>query len=158
MSDSSYARQALEDHIARTVSAVHAARRSSRFRGLHFLVREGVAVTVMIAIAAVLLWSRVHPIIIAGALGSIALAAWTTAMIAYAHVFSCSDEADSELMLAYTNVERAVAELDSGRGLGWGQQTPSEWSYQRQLAALAQLERDVSRLRSMPATSAGPSA
>ncbi|MCA9657523.1 MAG: hypothetical protein KC486_04215 [Myxococcales bacterium] len=148
-----------DDELAAALVAVGAARRSSRVAAL-FAVREAFA---GLALCALLGYGVAHLIsadplaLILGLVGAGALA-WLGAVLWAPHVFAPSAEIDGQLLDAYSKAERALDDLRLDRpklALGWGEATPSRWSYRRQLVTIAATRRALDEARRAEVRSLG---
>ncbi|MEZ4380703.1 MAG: hypothetical protein R3A79_05120 [Nannocystaceae bacterium] len=148
-----------DDELAEALVAVRAARRSSRVEAL-FALRETLAV---LGLCALLGYGVAHLLsadplaLILGLTGAAALT-WLGVLAWAPHLFAPSAEADSRLLDAYSKSERALDDLRVDRpqlALGWGEATPSRWSYARQLATIEATRRDLAEARRAEARALG---
>ena len=144
--------QLLDDQLGETMAAIRGARRSSRLAGI-LAGREvlGVALVVAIVCAALSSLVNVHPIPVGLGVFAIGLVGWVVTIVGFSHRFEPSTDAGAALYLAYSKVERTLAEVNrrlaSRERLGWGSAKPSEWSYERQLSSLAELRSVLAQRR-----------
>jgi hypothetical protein len=140
-----------DDELAAALVAIRRARRSSRFEAL-LAVREALAGAVLCALlgyGVAHLLSAEPLLLILSFVGAGALA-WLGAVVFAPHLFAPSTEADGQLLDAYSRAERALDDLRVDRpklALGWGEATPSRWSYRRQRLTIEATRRALAEAR-----------
>ncbi len=144
--------QQLDDQLVETMAAIRGARRSSRLAG-SIAGRDVLGVALAVALVCAVLSSllNVHPIPVGLGVFALGLIGWVVTIVGFSHRFEPSADAGAALYLAYSKVERTLAEVNrrlaSRERLGWGSATPSEWSYEHQLSSLAALRDVLARRR-----------